>query len=153
MCQFQSPNLSLPTTLFPGNHKFVFYICDSTSELLEKVYYLFAASGLSCSMWDLLSSCTNSLVVALWHGLSCFVVYGILVPGSGIKLAYPALQGGCLTTGSQGSPVLFLSFWISYCASPLLNLIWDIRIMNFSCSYAPIFTHTIFQSSLYFKAT
>ena len=40
MCQFQSPNLSLPTTLFPGNHKFVFYICDSTSELLEKVSYL-----------------------------------------------------------------------------------------------------------------
>ena len=38
-----------------GNHKFVFYICDSTSELLEKVYYLFAASGLSCSMWDLKS--------------------------------------------------------------------------------------------------
>ena len=66
MCQFQSPNLSLPTTLFPGNHKFVFYICDSTSELLEKVSYLLrqvlvAACGifgcgmgtLSCSMWDL----------------------------------------------------------------------------------------------------
>ena len=64
MCQVQSPNLSLPTTLFPGNHKLVFYICDSTSELLETVDYLFAASGLSCSMWDLLC---QARALLLWH--------------------------------------------------------------------------------------
>ena len=33
MCQSQSPNLSLPATVPPGNHKFVFYICDSISVL------------------------------------------------------------------------------------------------------------------------
>ena len=32
ICVSQSPNLSLPP-LSPGNHKFVFYICDSTSVL------------------------------------------------------------------------------------------------------------------------
>ena len=37
--------------------------------------------------------------VAVVHGLSCSVPCGILVPGSGIKPASPAWEGGFLTTG------------------------------------------------------
>ena len=33
ICQSQSLNLPLPALLSPGNHEFVFYICDSTSVL------------------------------------------------------------------------------------------------------------------------
>ena len=33
ICQSQSFNLSLLTSLTPGNHKFIFYILDSTSVL------------------------------------------------------------------------------------------------------------------------
>ena len=31
ICQSQSSNLSLPSSLTPGNHKFVLYICNSNS--------------------------------------------------------------------------------------------------------------------------
>ena len=33
VCQSQSPSLSLPTPYPAGNHKFVYYICDSISVL------------------------------------------------------------------------------------------------------------------------
>lgn len=42
----------------------------------------------------------DSLVVV--HRLGCSKIYGILVSGSGIKHASPALQGRFLTTGSLG---------------------------------------------------
>ena len=81
---------------------------------------MLAASGLSCSMWDLPCGmqnlslwCVGSLLrrsgfsLLLWHmgsvvvvhGLSCPVACGILVPGSGIKPVSPALEGRFLITG------------------------------------------------------
>ena len=55
----------------------------------------------------LLSSCgaqalehTGSVVAG--HGLSCPTAYGILVPRPGIEPAFPASEGGSLTTGPPG---------------------------------------------------
>ena len=78
-----------------------------------------AASGLSCSTWDLslqrvgsllrCGTCVSfSLIVAC--GLSCPVARGILVPGPGIELASPALQDGFLTTGPPGKSPTPLAF-------------------------------------------
>ena len=47
--------------------------------------------------------CEGSVVVAC--GPSCSIACGILVPQPGIKPESPALQGGFLTTGPQGSPL------------------------------------------------
>ena len=53
-----------------------------------------AASDLSCFM-------RGSSSVAE-YGLSCPTAGGVLVPQLGIEPAFPALQGGFLTTGPQG---------------------------------------------------
>ena len=48
-------------------------------------FFYLAVLGLSCDMWN-----------------PCYRARGILVPRPGIKLAYPALEGGFLTTGPPG---------------------------------------------------
>ena len=66
---------------------------------------LLAASDLSCSKLGPSSGHAGSFVVV--RGISCSQAYGILVPRPGIEPAFPALQGGLVTTGPPGkSPVL-----------------------------------------------
>ena len=66
---------------------------------------LLAALGLSCSKVGPSSCHAGSFVVV--RGISCSQAYGILVPQPGIEPAFPALQGGLVTTGPPGkSPVL-----------------------------------------------
>ena len=57
-----------------------------------KVIIYWAASGFSCSTWDLSLQCTNSLVGA--HGLSLSSACGVLVAGSGIEPTSLALPDG-----------------------------------------------------------
>ena len=86
------------------------------------------AHGLFTSLWcmcRLLSSCgawapenVDSVVAAhglsgCAHGLSCPMACGILVPGPGMELASPALQGGFLTTGPPGKSLLLILFSVS----------------------------------------
>ena len=65
-----------------------------------KVIIYWAASGFSCSTWDLSLQCRNSLVGA--HGLSLSSACGVLVAGSGIEPTSLALPGGFWTTGPPG---------------------------------------------------
>ena len=98
------------------------------------LFIYLAASGLSCSTWDLsLRRSGFSLVVAPGlqstqaqqlqhaaslvivhagsraHGLSCSVACGILVPQPGMEPASLVLEGGFLTTGPpEKSQIIFL---------------------------------------------
>ena len=63
----------------------------------KHLFIYLAVSGVSCGRWDLSLWHADSLVVA--HRLRCSTTCGILVHGSGVKPASPALQGGFLTTG------------------------------------------------------
>ena len=71
------------------------------------------ACGLFVAERRLLSSCGAQ---ALEHGgsvaaarrLSCPGACGILVPRPGIEPAFPALEGGFLTTGPPGKSLLFV---------------------------------------------
>ena len=71
-------------------------------------------------------SSTNSVVVE--HGLSCPSACGILLPQPGIECAFPALQGGVLTTGPPGKRPgscltrFLLSFLKKSISLPLPNL-------------------------------
>ena len=78
------------------------------------------ASGLSCGMRDLSLRHEGSVVAAL--GLSCPAACGILVPWLGIEPASPALEGGFLTTGPQGSPHKI--FWIKQRRKSRWSWIW-----------------------------
>ena len=64
------------------------------------IFWLSQVLGAACSflwLW---------LVGSRAHGLSCCMACGILVPQPGIRLSYPALEGGFLTAGPPGkSPV------------------------------------------------
>ena len=55
-----------------------------------------AAPGLSCSVRDL----------SVARRLSCSATCGTRVPQPGVRPTFPALQGGFLTTGSPGKPLL-----------------------------------------------
>ena len=47
VCQSQSPSLS-PPNLPPGNHKFVFHICDSISDKTSNYSWELTYSGAQC---------------------------------------------------------------------------------------------------------
>ena len=74
-----------------------------------------AASGLSCSIWELHCIMQD---LSLWymgslvlvHGLSCPMICGILVPQPGLKPTCPALQGGFLTSGPPGKSPHYLHY-------------------------------------------
>ena len=80
----------------------------STFAFSNKFKDFLAASGFSCGRWDLLCcgvkapELAGSAVVV--NGFSCSQACGIFVPQTSIKSASPALEGGFLTTGPQGSP-------------------------------------------------
>ena len=50
-------------------------------------------------------------------GLSCPPACGILVPGPGITHTCPALEGGFLTTGHQGSPMVWSLVMLTGCVT------------------------------------
>ena len=57
----------------------------------------------SCYKWALQLWRTGSGSVTVAHGLSCSAACGILVPQSGVKHTFPALQGGFVITVPPGN--------------------------------------------------
>ena len=73
-------------------------------------------------------------------------VYENIVSRPGVKLAYPALQGWFLTTEPPGKSLLFLTSELLFvCLLSSISFETKESGTHFSCSYIPIFTHTIFS--------
>ena len=69
--------------------------------------------GLNYSMWDI--SWWHAVSLVALHWLSCSVACEILVPRPGIE---PQLQGGFLTTGPPGSPLMSVLGSTAACPMP-----------------------------------
>ena len=98
LCSRQDPDTEL--SFFPPSlPPFLLYLAALS---------LHCSTGeLGCIMWNLSSWYLGSL--AWCTGLTAPKACGILVPGPGMEPASPALRGGFLTTGLQGTPRIELS--------------------------------------------
>ena len=113
------------------------------------VILFLAALGLHCSSWDF-STCNEQ------EPLSCCWTWaqlphgGILVPRPGIKFMFPALAGGFLTIGPQGSPI-FTFCDINFLGGPpalLAILSFSLAVCLCSNCYCLGFPQTSALSSL-----
>ena len=74
-----------------------------------------AVLGLSCDVWN-----------------PCYDAYGILAPRPGIKLTYPTLKGGFLTTGPPGRSQGCLS--VNPCFEELYYVLpFSVRVEMYTC--------------------
>ena len=80
-------------------------------------------SGLSCSTRTLFFRCAGSVVVA--GELSCPAAHGFLVLWPGVEPASPALEGGFITTGPPGLPLVSLWAHCSFSYITLPFFVWS----------------------------